>query len=450
MNYTKLKDAYYGTGGYSDGSYLIQHPRESAKKYKQRQQLSYYLNYMAAVVNAHVDPIFKQQIQRDFSGAGSSLFSAFTADVDMCGTSFADFVRRAALSAKLYGTAIIVMDNVEQQPATEAEALETRAMPYMYTVDHSLITTTETDKYGRLTTLAYKELMPPAEAKAAIAAHKQPYYLRVWTQDGWYLYDSDGKQVISQGSHNLGRVPAVIFHSRNMDSSVVLQPSEFASIQQTNDQIYQLSSWLTEIFANQTFSILVLPKTGENDPGTVTLGVDNAIAFPADSSNTPGFISPPSDPATVLQSQIDKLVKEIYRMASLSYATGTKQVSSGISKQWDFEAQNTVLNNFAHEAKIAENSIVELFSRWVNKDIDYNVTYPTDYNLVDISDELDKAIKALSIDTNVDYRREVIAKVLDAYLPNLDDATKEKILSNISVPVAVTQTAQTDENSQAE
>lgn len=55
-----LEDGYEGCGGFLDGSYLTQHPREDAGKYGMRRELAYYLNYLAPCVNAHVAPIFKR------------------------------------------------------------------------------------------------------------------------------------------------------------------------------------------------------------------------------------------------------------------------------------------------------------------------------------------------------------------------------------------------------
>lgn len=68
-----LEDGYFGIGGFIDGEYLTKHPRESDEKYAMRRHLSYYLNYLAPCVNAHVSPIFKTLAQRDWKGPGSSI-----------------------------------------------------------------------------------------------------------------------------------------------------------------------------------------------------------------------------------------------------------------------------------------------------------------------------------------------------------------------------------------
>ena len=67
MDYTLLKDAYYGSGGFETGRYLNKHKREADDDYRFRQKNAYYLNYFSPIVNALVDPIFKRQPLRDLN-----------------------------------------------------------------------------------------------------------------------------------------------------------------------------------------------------------------------------------------------------------------------------------------------------------------------------------------------------------------------------------------------
>ena len=97
--YSLLTDAYFGTGLFENGAGLRQHPREDPANYKDRQGLAYYLNYTGPIVNAAVDPIFKNDIKRDYNG--STLFQAFLDDCDRTGTDYQDFCKSTAMQAKL-------------------------------------------------------------------------------------------------------------------------------------------------------------------------------------------------------------------------------------------------------------------------------------------------------------------------------------------------------------
>ena len=127
--YSLLNNAYYGDGGFLNGKYLVQHPRESSEKYQQRLALAYYLNYTSPCVNAHVDPIFKRDPQREYSGAITALWEDFAKDTDLAGTDLNTLVKRWAVAAKLYGIGYVVCDNAPQPGSTIGEILESKKGP---------------------------------------------------------------------------------------------------------------------------------------------------------------------------------------------------------------------------------------------------------------------------------------------------------------------------------
>ena len=120
-DYDLLEQSYYGNGGFADGTFLFRHRRETAEQYAFRQMLVYYLNYVAPVVNSHVDPVFKDPAARDYSGPASNLWAAYVEDVDGAGTNQEDFMKMAALQSKIFGAVLIVTDNAPEPPATVAE-----------------------------------------------------------------------------------------------------------------------------------------------------------------------------------------------------------------------------------------------------------------------------------------------------------------------------------------
>ena len=112
-------DAYYGTGMFAAGGALKQHPREDAKNYTFRQHLSYFLNHTAPIINACVDPIFKDTISRNYNE--SELFETFLKDVDRLGTTLQEFMRYNSTQAKMYGVMYVLVDNVSEIGETVAD-----------------------------------------------------------------------------------------------------------------------------------------------------------------------------------------------------------------------------------------------------------------------------------------------------------------------------------------
>jgi len=425
VSFQMLRDAYYGTGGFEDGEYLIQHKREKADKYNKRQELAYYLNYTAPCVNSHVDPIFRQEIKRDWKGPGSTLWEQFTENTDNAGTKIQGLAKRAALGAKLFGVNFIVMDNAKEQPETLGQAIDSHVLPYAFIVepDRVLPEQVKTDRFGRLTQFSYIE----PKDRDGVNQADDDYNIRTWTTTGWVLTDKDGK-LLEQGEHSLKRVPVTVWPSREMDPAVVFQPSEFAAIVKTNHHLYQLCSWLSEILQNQAFSILIYPS---REGTALTIGTDNALGFDGEASHAPAFIAPPADPATMLENQIDRLIQEIYRMANLTLVTGVQKQTSGVSKAWDFERTNQTLSDFAANCQAAEKDLADVFALWVGQALTYTVEYPTDFKIVDVADELANAETAVGLNLGSTFLIEVAKKVLAAYLPGLDTKVFDKVVAEI-------------------
>lgn len=405
--YKMLEDGYEGCGGFLDGSYLTQHPREDARKYDMRRELAYYLNYLAPCVNAHVAPIFKTLAVRDWSGAGSELWETFSKDVDFLGTSIQNLMKQAACSAKLQGVAYIVIDkaqgDAEDMRVADLEA-DRNNLPYAFVVNLNAVKEICQDKLGRITKFVFVE--PDAYQEQTMAT-------RTLTAEGWELIDSKGKH---SGTWNLGRVPVVPLVSKVRNSHNPFPPSEFLSIAKTNLAIYNMCSWLADILVNQTFSILCYPSS---DPDSINIGTNNALGYPPESSHAPAFIAPPDGPATVLAAQIATLQQEIYRMAVVVNVTGSSKQQSGQAKAWDYEATNQILSDFADLVEAAEENLARLFSIWTGVPLEYSVNYPNDFKISEVEQELANAEIAKGLNFGDEFNMEVFKRVLTSYLPEL-------------------------------
>lgn len=418
--YKLLENAYYGTGLFENGKGLRKHPRESLENYQDRQGLAYYLNYTGSIVNASVDPIFKDKIKNTYNG--SAMFQTFLDDCDRTGTDYQDFCKSAALHAKLYGAVYVVVDNVSAPEATRNEAIQNRSLPFLKFVVPSQIVDWEIDKFGRIIMFKYREEVE----SGANVKHSEVF---TWTPDTWAVGEGEG---IVTGTHNLGRVPVVQWLSRNTDKKVIKPPSEFLSVAQANYFLFQLCSWHTQILRDQAFNILTIPDQGEDD---ITIGTNNVLTFPMEATHTPGFIAPSAAPADMLTNQMDRIIKEMFRMSGLDSVIGVKAdtTKSGVAKQWDFEKTNKKLADFAVRCENADKAIVELYELWAGEKVGYDCEYPRDFKINDVIESLTNAQLALELGFNSTvYKQEVLKKVLEAYLPNLQPEIYDKIIEEVA------------------
>ena len=410
--YQLLEDAYNGAGGFEDGSYLRQHPREQLDKYIQRKESAYYLNYTKPCLDAHVDPIFERNPNREWEGAAANLWGTFIADTDFVGTPLNDLMKRAAQMAKLCGVSFIVVDkdNIGEAKETTLAELEQRGnLPYAIVIAPREVEEIKVDRFGRIIRFAYTEVDPGDNNKTNT---------RVLMCGGWELKSGTSNQGINlaSGSWALGCVPVVPIFSRETKPGEYFPTSEFLSIAKTNRHIYNACSWLAEILSGQTFPLLIIPTTTGED---VEIGAGNGMAFSPESKHAPGYIAPPNGPAEALANNIEASRQECYRMAGVVNVTGVATASSGVAKAWDFKHTNQMLANFSGVLQAAELRIAQLFSKWVGVDLNLTVSYPTDFAYSDLEAELNNAVIAKDLTFGDEFNIEVFKRVLTNYFPEL-------------------------------
>jgi len=420
--YQLLKDAYFGTGGFENGGYLEKHKRESDQDFEYRRKNAYYLNYVMPIVNALVDPVFKRPPLRDYEGGADAAVEEFLKDVDGNGTKIGAFMKLAASTAKLYGVAFIVVDMPQHISARNLdEMLKMRQFPYVYLMKPEEVKEYGIDKNGNLLYIDFQEI---ESIKDGAITYRYTHYDR----EGWRIFGDNVQE--ATGTYNLGVVPVVPLFSRNLEQKTMLPSPEMLPVAKVAKALYNHCSWLGEILRNQTFPLLTIPSL---DAKELVIGNNNALGYSPDSTHEPAFIAPPSDPANILQSQISMLVQEMYRMSSLSFmlSTPSSQNTSGISRQWEFERTNQQLANFAHQCARAEEQAMQIFAGWLNSEIEYTVSYPDDFGIVDLTAEIQNAQAVLDLNLTDGLREEVLKKVLAAYCPDIPDERFDELLKQM-------------------
>lgn len=423
--YELLHDAYYGTGMFAAGGALQKHPREDTKNYTFRQSLSYFLNHTAPIINACVDPIFKDTISRNYNK--NELFETFLNDVDRLGTTLQEFMRYNSTQAKIYGVMYVLVDNVSEIGETVADQVNNRQLPYLVAIEPKSVYKWLVNDIGELDLFTYTTTVFDDEGKAKTQYHE-------WTRTSWTVRNEEQK-VIATGEHKLGKVPIVQWFGRSSRKIDILPPPEYLAIAKTNHQVYHLCSLLTQILNMQTFSTLTLPDNGQG-ADDITLGTNNVLLYPAESSHAPAFIAPDRGPAEIIMAVIKMLVDDMYRLSGINSVIGVQEVKSGVAKQWDFERTNQRLADFSVQCESAEKDIIELFELWTNMNVDYKCDYPREFKINDITDSLaqSQAVLDLGLGSNT-LKVETGKKVLDSYMPNIEPETFDEIVAEIEESV---------------
>ena len=424
--FTFLKDAYSGTGGFEDGIYLVPHPREPLDKYARRCFMSYYCNYTKPCIDAHVNPIFKEYPVREYNP--NPLVDAFLLNVDGKGTKVDRFMKKIAIRAKLFGCVFGVVDNFIDQENDIEKAIKNRKFPYVYIVKPSQIKDWAVDQFGNLSmiqySLSYSEVVNGSKVNKSVTW--------TWTNEKVIKEDQGGKQ---ENDNPVGIIPVVpLFGALNDDDDELIPQSEFYSIAKTNLAIFNACSELRERNRNQAFSILTYPIAEDDDYDTaaeIAVGTADMLVYKGAAGGKPEYISPDSAPSQMLLDEIKNMVQEIYRMAERANVTGVQDQKSGVAKEWDNQATNQTIAEFAKNLEEFEEKILYLFGLYINKQIDYKANYNDEFGVVDTSAELDKVTKALMLNIGGKFNKEVKKQIARVVLHDLDDDILNSVIEEI-------------------
>lgn len=420
---TLLQHAFFGTGGFRDGTYLVQYPRESDDKYLRRRKAAYYVNYVRPIIESHVKPIFRRGIKRT-DGGENAAWTEFVANCTMGGVGLEEFMRDRAIRAKRSGCDLIVVTAPADAPVNQAEEVALR--PYVYGVEASRITDLVRDSSERIVSVSFTE------------GHQIQGATETWTKtitaSGWELVDERGF-VQQAGEWDIPRddAPVVLLAPGDWIEGDLLPLSEFYSIARCAAALFNLGSESHEIIRSVTFPILSYPS---KDLKGLVIGLQNALGYDPDKTHRPEFISPPDGPLEQLRLEREGLVREMYRMAMLAHQVGTgeslqaESAKSGVAMRIDREDYDTALAFYSASIEAAEARIREIFA-WIQDGakIDASATYPRDFTMQDDATQLQPLFDALASLASMPgpMRAAVYSRVAEILLPGHPELEQIKV-----------------------
>ena len=422
--YVLMDDAYKGTGGFRDGSYLIPYGREMF--YNMRRQFSTYKNYIKPIFNAMIEPIFADEIPRTYPENG--LFSYFVEDVDNNGTSLQDTMNEAMQITVRQGQVFVIMDNFEEDdmPATLQEARQDRKFPYILLKTALDLDSYKLDKWGNIEEITF------IDAKIEILSKEIQTY-RKWDSQASYILKKigDGKyEVLKTISHNLGVIPVIAcYRNPRMNKQELLIDPPYYDMMRLALSIYNKDSELRDLERSQTFSLLVVQS---DRSGNLNIGRRNVIFVRSDTTITPAYISPNPQISIGLMASIDKATDDLYKLAEQSGVTAVRTESSGVSEAFKFFGHETVLRKISNLSRRLEEAIAHLFSIFTGENLDeYTADYPVDFAPGSITSEVDMMDKYLKMDPPKKAYAMALEKVTRLVLSDQDQKKLEEAIDQI-------------------
>lgn len=420
-------DAYEGGGAFTGKpAYLFSHARETAEDRAFRLRRVVYYNYCRSIIDIYVSYIYRREIVRE---SDHPLFKRFLRDIDLRGSDMNSFMAtQVAPMAQVLGVVFVVVD-MPPAPKGLRTAYEEQSLgirPYARLLLPFNLVDWELDREGEFVWAKVREIVPsgrgPFDERGGLR-----WRYRIWTRRRWFLLDEDGNFLNPNGSdgepHPVGAVPIARIYNERSFINALAGVSALQDIAPICQRIYNLSSLLDEFLYKQCFSFLAWP----GDVDIERLSTSNIASLDPETRLLPTYITPPTDPARFIESQIEKSIKEIYRLARIRYAVVETHPESGIARAIEFHDTNNILAKKARNLEDGEYQILRLMFAWLGEDVDFRVVYPKEFSVRAADEEIREVVRVMELDLSRSLNARLAKRLIRRILPTLNAEEERRI-----------------------
>ena len=400
--YDFLWHAYWGTGGFYDGSVLRKLLTEIDDQYTLRRAVSYYRNFFCQIIDATYKPVLAEPVTRvtevndvvDEDGNLAPLWNSFLDNVDNRNHKMEQFMKRVVRASRILEVCYIVMDNYRVTSEDVKTAKETRQFPYIYLrlpqqVEESL---TQVDEFSKLLQICFKERPEKVIDKGGQEVEEARW--KLWTRNYSVKLkkDKDTRKFVelpgTQVVYNFNEVPVIPVMSTDSEDDTVLPHPRFYSVARCGWSVYNFDSAESRAIYAQMFPILAMPqpRTSDIPTGMASNPMQGVYLAAAENGVTPAepkYIEYPTRDFEAIDKFTQELIDDMFRQAGQLGVSGVStqaKPQSGISKSYDFHASHFVLKESAKMLQFAEEEVARWFKLYVPENFTYEASYCDDYS----------------------------------------------------------------------
>lgn len=394
-------DAYEGGNEFATNkAHLFRHFRENDADYKDRVKRAHYLNYCEALVDFFTDFIFADAIVRTAGkdDAADTFYHEFLMDVNKKGEDVDTFMRQVCEDMQIFGMCYVLVDS--PKIGTRLTKLQEKTLgvrPYWVLIRPDEILDWIVDAFDQLQYMKRQQIVETLVdgVKKTVERYTE------WTPDNVTISDIDislgeAKPVLGQKevlTNAMKEVPVSRFFYKRTKKDRAIGKSFLVDLADNNREVLNLTSLIGEFLYRQCFNMLAMEDDTtetDEDSSQAAFGPSNVLLFPRESKHAPHYVSPPSDPAKILQLERDKIVAEMYKRSHQDMVNdlfnGGK--ASGHSKQMSF---STTVPKIAQRADVLERGEQRLMAltykyrsaAWAGK-----IKYKDRYEITNLTDSL--------------------------------------------------------------
>ncbi|MEM1349119.1 MAG: hypothetical protein AAGI01_11220 [Myxococcota bacterium] len=418
---------------------LRRHAKEREESFRTRLERAIYPNHIRSIVDTYAAHLYREPIAREST---NTLLQEAWADTDLMGTPASEFYERVAQLVQVGGRAAIVVDRHDAGEArTRAQERALGRRPYVYAVGADELVDWSVDRRGRLQWAVIAEHTPAPRTPLG-KAQEQVARWRVWWPDRWQLLESrtvDGAPtgepaVVEEGEHPVGEVPVTPIFWGVRRSAELLADSAIKDLEPMGRRLTRLVSLIDEQVYQHVFSIMAVPQTTWEALEQVQFSVSGAIPYPDDCSEPPHYIAPDVAQIAAIRSEIETTEAKIRQLSGLGRVNAEGgHAKSGIALSYLTMDKDALLAKFGQRMSRAEASVDRHILGWMEQQGEATRSYPTHFDPLDLSNDLDAALKLVSIGITGDALLEVQRAALRAYLGSrVKPAELERTLSGLT------------------
>jgi len=423
-----VADAYNGTGGFADGSYLDKFSRESdgstdssSNAYGDRKDASKheYENVFISKVSRYVGYLFKSLPTRETE---DQLLQGIDEDVNRRNESANVFFSNFAKNAKARGVNLLLVDIPQEKAQDRKEQLDKRLTPYFVEMMPENIESYKLDNFGRFEYVTFNETID----NSTYENPDQEDIVRYYDKTEWRIYDKH-KNITDRGEHGFSQCPVLIFSEKGVFESL----GEFSQLAGLSKRMFNLDSELKLLLRGQTFSVLTIWTEKGSNP-TISLGTDNALLYSGD--HPPSYISSDVAQAATYENKLIGVKEAMDRVAYDVSTTAAQE--SGIALSLKFEGLNSSLNSFAQRMENLERTAWDLVcdNLSISREA-ITIVYNMDFSITDLTNEIDVLDSVNAIVELPLYKAEKLKAIVREDLKGFEDETMDAIYDEIDTNI---------------
>lgn len=433
-------DAYDGDGGFLDGSYLWQFPRETQAEWVARKAQARYHNVCATLIDYYARKVFGDEIVRE---SGNPELDAWFQNVDGAGTDLTTYMRHSLVKALAAGHVGILADKTPDAPTGPAKADE-KAAVFLTRFLPTAILDWRLTRDEQLTAVKLREDVESPDLLAEQDDREDAQAL-LWDTEEWVRVSGPDDAVsVERATHTLGLVPLVVlrpFRSARWPfiGRALLGDGSILKA------LYNRASEQDVVLRDQAFSIFVvgLPATGEIDAAKAKaamgdeIGPTRALFVYGDGD----YKTPSMDVPQTQEAHQSFLVRELYRLAHVPFEKDSRDAMSAEAITLQHEELASQLAGVAQECRRVELELAKLYFDWTSatpeaakaafEAANVQIRYPEEFFKGDPEKELTVLVDAMRAVPSPTYEKEIQKVIVAKTATSLDDATKDKILAEI-------------------